>query len=113
MPKNNYGSLAKKGDKIMFDLEFILKGVALVVAIGLLLSSVDFSYLLAKISVKDEPVVVVNNKTVVQVDEDSQFLKTLELWYLLKKQCDDAKLVEASKKMDEVFPLLNDNLEEG
>ena len=50
----------------MFDLEFILKGVALVVAIGLLLSSVDFSYLLAKISVKDEPVVVVNNKTVVQ-----------------------------------------------
>jgi hypothetical protein len=32
---------------------------------------------------------------------------------MLKKQCDEAKLTEASKKMDEVFPLLNDNLEEG
>ena len=36
----------------MFDLEFMLKGVALVVAVGLLVSSIDFSYLLAKIAVK-------------------------------------------------------------
>lgn len=96
----------------MFDLEFILKGVALVVAIGLLLTNVDFSYLLAKLTVKSDKVVVPNNKVIVKVDEDSQFLKTLELWYLLKKQCDDANLKEASAKMDEVFPLLNDNLEE-
>ena len=40
----------KNGDKIMFDLEFILKGVAVVVAVGLLLGSVDFSYLLAKLT---------------------------------------------------------------
>lgn len=96
----------------MFDLEFILKGVALVVAIGLLLTNVDFSYLLAKLTVKSDKVVVPNNKVIVKIDEDSQFLKTLELWYLLKKQCDDANLKEASVKMDEVFPLLNDNLEE-
>ena len=96
----------------MFDLEMILKGVALIVAVGLLLTSVDFSYLLAKLTVKEDKSVVVNNKVVVSVNEDSQFLKTLELWYLLKKQCEDAKLVEASKKMDDVFPLLNDNLEE-
>lgn len=98
----------------MFDLEFVLKGVAVVVAVGLLLSSVDFSYLLAKLTVKDDTKVVTpTNKVVVQVNEDSQFLRTLELWYLLKKQCDEAKLTAASQKMDDVFPLLNDNLEEG
>ena len=95
----------------MFDMELILKGVALLVAIGLLLSSIDFSYILAKVSVKNDTVKV-NNRVVVKVNEDSKFLKTLELWYLLKKQCDDAGLTEASKKMDDVFPLLNDNLEE-
>lgn len=98
----------------MFDLEFVLKGVAVVVAVGLLLSSVDFSYLLAKLTVKDDTKVITpTNKVVVQVNEDSQFLRTLELWYLLKKQCDEAKLSAASQKMDDVFPLLNDNLEEG
>ena len=86
----------------MFDIELIVKIVALVVAAGLLLSSVDFSYLLAKLSVK--------NGVVGKVD-DNQFLKTLELWYLLKKQCNESKLTAASEKMDEVFPLLNDNVE--
>jgi hypothetical protein len=86
----------------MFDIELIVKIVAVVVAVGLLLSSVDFSYLLAKLSVK--------NGVVDKVD-DNQFLKTLELWYLLKKQCNESKLAAASEKMDEVFPLLNDNVE--
>lgn len=98
----------------MFDLEFVVKGVAVVVAVGLLLTSIDFSYLLAKLTVKDDnKVITPTNKVVVQVNEDSQFLRTLELWYLLKKQCDEAKLTAASQKMDDVFPLLNDNLEEG
>ena len=96
----------------MFDLNLVAKGIALVVAIGLLLSSIDFSYLLAKLSVKEDKKPVIDNKVVVKVDPDSTFLRTLELWYLLKKQCDEAQLTEASKKMDEVFPLLNDNLEE-
>lgn len=96
----------------MFDLEFILKGVAVVVAVGLLLGSIDFSYLLAKLTIKDENITP-DGKVVVKIREDSQFLRTLELWYLLKKQCDDAGLSNASEKMDEVFPLLNDNLEEG
>ena len=86
----------------MFDIELIVKIVAVIVAVGLLLSSVDFSYLLAKLSVK--------NGVVGKVD-DNQFLKTLELWYLLKKQCNESKLTAASEKMDEVFPLLNDNVE--
>lgn len=86
----------------MFDIELVVKIVAVIVAVGLLLSSVDFSYLLAKLSVK--------NGVVGKVD-DNQFLKTLELWYLLKKQCNESKLTAASEKMDEVFPLLNDNVE--
>lgn len=97
----------------MFDLETILKGVALLVAVGLLFSSIDFSYILAKLTVKNDKPKVINKPVAPVVDQDSQFLKTLELWYMLKKQCDEAKLIEASKKMDEVFPLLNDNLEEG
>lgn len=96
----------------MFDLEFILKGAALIIAVGLLLTSVDFSYLLAKLTVKTNKSVVPSNKVIIKVDEDSRFLKTLELWYLLKKQCDESSLQLASAKMDEVFPLLNDNLEE-
>lgn len=95
----------------MFDLEFILKAFATVVAIGLLLTSVDFSYILAKLVVKNEDINVPNNN-IVNVNDGSQFIKTLELWYLLKKQCEDTKLIAASKKVDEVFPLLNDNLEE-
>ena len=93
----------------MFNIEFILKALALVVAIGLLLSSIDFSYLLTKFFVKEAK--PDDNTEVTVVNESATFLKTLELWYLLKKKCDDAKLSTASKKLDEVFPLLNDNLE--
>ena len=93
----------------MFNIEFILKALALVVAIGLLLSSIDFSYLLAKFFVKEAK--LDDNTEVTVVNESATFLKILELWYLLKKKCDDAKLSTASKKLDEVFPLLNDNLE--
>jgi hypothetical protein len=99
----------------MFDIEFILKAVALIVAVGLLLSSVDFTWILAKISIKneaDEDKVVPTIPKINEADEGSSFLKTLQLWYLLKKQCEEHKLTEASKKMDEVFPLLNDNMED-
>jgi hypothetical protein len=94
------------------EIEFIVKGLALLVAIGLLLSTIDFSYLLAKLSVKDDE--KLDDKVVVNVntDKSDNFLKTLELWYLLKKQCEKAELNTASKKLDEVFPLLNDNMEE-
>ncbi len=91
----------------MFNIEFILKALALVVAIGLLLSSVDFSYLLTKFFVKEAK--PDDNTEVTVVNESATFLKILELWYLLKKRCDDASLYTASKKLDEVFPLLNDD----
>ena len=93
----------------MFNIEFIIKAIALVVAIGLLLTSVDFSYLLTKFFVKDAK--PDDNTEVTVVNESATFLKILELWYLLKKKCDDANLSAASKKLDEVFPFLNDNVE--
>lgn len=89
------------------DLEMILKGVALVVAIGLLLSSIDFSYLLAKLTIKKKSVNVPN----IPLPNGTEFIKTLELWYALKTSCDKNGLSAASEKMDEVFPLLNDNME--
>ena len=91
----------------MFNIEFIIKAIALVVAIGLLLTSVDFSYLLTKFFVKDAK--PDDNTEVTVVNESATFLKILELWYLLKKKCDDAHLSAASKKLDEVFPLLNED----
>ena len=91
----------------MFNIEFIIKAIALVVAIGLLLTSVDFSYLLTKFFVKDAK--PDDNTEVTVVNESATFLKILELWYLLKKKCDDTHLSAASKKLDEVFPLLNED----
>jgi hypothetical protein len=94
------------------DTNLIIKGIALVIAVGLLLSNIDFSYLIGKFLVKDSPNTVVNVDTAVDKENSAEFLKTLELWYLLKRRCDESKLVSASQKLDEVFPLLNDNLEE-
>lgn len=92
------------------DLEMILKGVALVVAIGLLFSSIDISYILAKLTVK-KPTVPSVNVPDIPLPNGSEFINTLQLWYSLKTACDSNKLTAASEKMDEVFPLLNDNME--
>ena len=94
---------------MMSTIDLIVKGVALLIAIGLLLSSIDFSYILTKLFVKVNNTVVDDTKQ--STNDGSLFLKTLELWYLLKQKCDQSKLESASKKLDEVFPLLNDNLE--
>ena len=38
---------------------------------------------------------------------EKDFLKMINLWYKLKNMCNIAKFEEASTKLDEVFPLLN------
>lgn len=93
------------------DINLVIKGIALLIAVVLLLSNFDLSYLFAKFFIKD----TVENAPDDDINpkEDSLlFLKTVELWFLLKKKCDECKLVSASQKLDEVFPLLNDNLED-
>lgn len=44
-------------------------------------------------------------------NQQDNFLEIVSLWYQLKNKCDECKLIVASNKLDEVFPLLNGALE--
>jgi hypothetical protein len=89
------------------NIEVVLRILAIVVGLLLVASCywVDFNYLLAKMMLKKKP--LVEKDTVVVVDTGDQFLHTIDLWYKLREQCVDLKLDLATKKLDEVFPLLN------
>lgn len=93
------------------DINLVIKGIALLIAVALLLSNFDLSYLFAKFFIKDT-VENIPDDNVNSKEDSLLFLKTVELWFLLKKKCDECKLTSASQKLDEVFPLLNDNLED-
>jgi hypothetical protein len=76
----------------------MLTRIGLVLA-GLLLiifMNVDFTYVLSK-------VIFWNKKG----SNEADFLKMVNLWYQLKNMCENSKFDKASKKLDEVFPLLN------
>lgn len=45
-------------------------------------------------------------------NQQNNFLEIISLWYQLKNKCDEGKLIVASNKLDEVFPLLNGMLED-
>lgn len=62
---------------------------------------VDFSALFAKAVVNKKP----NGPSI--FNKESTFLEIVDLWYQLKTKCDSLNLSIASKKLDEVFPLLN------
>jgi hypothetical protein len=75
-----------------------LTRIGLIIA-GLLLIlfvNVDFTYVLSKL-------IFWNKKGSTETD----FLKMVNLWYQLKNMCENNKFDKASKKLDEVFPLLN------
>jgi hypothetical protein len=75
-----------------------LTRIGLIIA-GLLLIlfvNVDFTYVLSKL-------IFWNKKSSTETD----FLKMVNLWYQLKNMCENNKFDKASKKLDEVFPLLN------
>jgi hypothetical protein len=70
--------------------------IGLIVAgLLLLLVNIDYTYILSKIISKPK-----NNP-------EKNFLKMVDLWYQLKNICDQNNFTKASKKLDEVFPLLN------
>jgi hypothetical protein len=82
-------------------MEFdIYTRIGLLVA-GLLLIlfvNVDFTYLVSKLVFwKKSPV----------VNSDKDFMIIVNLWHQLKSMCDKNNYVEASNKLNEVFPLLN------
>lgn len=89
----------------MFDVELILRILAVVVGVIILSSSfIDFNYLIAKLLLN-------KNKVVNATTTSDEFLQIIDLWYKLRGKCVTAKLDSAIHKLDEVFPLLNENVE--
>jgi hypothetical protein len=75
----------------------------------LVLNFVDIPGLISKIvltkkeeEIVDKPVAPSTNKT-----EREKFLALVDIWYQFKDMCDEANLVQASDKLDDIFPLLN------
>jgi hypothetical protein len=86
------------------DIDLIIK---LVCAAGVLfgcflLSSnfIDYSYILSKLFLRTRK----NTNSA----NNNEFLEILDLWYKLQNKCETFKLLAASKKLDEVFLLLNE-----
>jgi hypothetical protein len=72
----------------------------------LLSNIVDFSYWVSKLFLNNKP------QNELKTDKEKEFLTIVGLWYQLKEKCDSFDLIVASKKLDEVFPLLNGVLED-
>jgi hypothetical protein len=90
------------------NIEVVLRILAIVTGLLLVASFywVDFNYLLARMLLKKKAVVE-KETNIETVDTGDQFLHIIDLWYKLREQCVEAKLDSATKKLDEVFPLLN------
>ena len=93
----------------MLNVEMILRTVAVIVGIFLLSTTfVDYSNVLAKLLLRKSP----DKNPVPTVEStDDDFLEVVDLWYKLRTKCVAYKLNTAIEKIDEVFPLLNDNIE--
>lgn len=63
----------------------------------ILLVNVDMTYIISKL--------IFWKKSSQASDKD--FLTIINLWYQLKNMCDKNEYLEASEKLNEVFPLLN------
>lgn len=84
------------------ELDFYTR--AILISVGLLVilaMNVDFTYLLSKL-------IFWKNNTVINTSE-KEFLTMINLWYKLKEISIKNNFIEASKKLDEVFPLLNND----
>jgi hypothetical protein len=86
------------------ETEVLLRIIAIVIAGGILVSTVSWADVVTKIKTwfKRTP------KPEVKVAKDeTSFLEIIESWHTLRHQCDIYGLTEAVEKIDEVFPLLN------
>jgi hypothetical protein len=85
------------------DTEIILRIVAVVVAVFILCTGVDYSPIKSFITnlFKRKP------KVIVPENSSVKFLDIVESWHVLRNQCEAYGLHEAVEKIDEVFPLLN------
>lgn len=69
---------------------------------------IDVPYLVSKLFSRAKKVQVVEETH----KKEEGFLEIVSLWYQLKTKCEEYKLDIASEKLDEVFPLLNQVIEE-
>jgi len=82
--------------------EMIFRTIAILIAAGLLVSNFNYSPTIAWIKNLFKRTPVINPKSSVN------FLDVVGSWHTLKSQCKELELTEASEKLDEVFPLLNE-----
>jgi hypothetical protein len=85
------------------DTEIILRIAAVVIALFILSTGVDYSPVKNFFTnfFKRKP------KVIVPANSSVQFLDIVESWHVLRSQCEAYGLHEAVEKIDEVFPLLN------
>lgn len=80
------------------ELDMITRiGLVLAGLLILVFLNTDFTYVLSKL-------IFWSKKS---SNGEADFLKMVNLWYQLKNMCEKNKFEKASKKLDEVFPLLN------
>lgn len=90
------------------DFELLLRIAAVLVGVVILSTSfVDYNYLIAKLLLGKQK----KKEETVDHSVHDEFLQIIDLWYKLRSKCVDYKLDAAISKLDEVFPLLNDNIE--
>lgn len=81
------------------------------IVIGVLILAsnfVDVPYLVSKLFSKTKE----KSDTIKIERKEEGFLEIVSLWYQLKTKCEQHNLDIASSKLDEVFPLLNQIIEE-
>lgn len=92
----------------MIDSSYVKIGLIIIGLLIVLSSLVDFQNLISKLIFSKKSAV---EKKESQSTKESDFLEIVSLWYQLKNKCDQFNLKIASDKLDEVFPLLNEVLE--
>lgn len=78
-------------------------GLGIAGLLVILLMNTDVTYLISKL------VFWKNSNT---ATSEKEFLTMINLWYKLKASCEKNNFIEASDKLDEVFPLLNRSSDE-
>jgi hypothetical protein len=82
--------------------EMIFRTIAILIAAVLLVSNFNYGPAIAWVKNLFKRTPVTNPKSSVD------FLDVVGSWHTLKSQCKELSLTEASDKLDEVFPLLNE-----
>lgn len=83
------------------ETETLLRIVAVIIAVMVLASNWDYSWVIPKI----KSLFVFKKRE--QIKQEVSFLEIMESWHILRNRCEEHDLKEAVAKVDEVFPLLN------